>query len=309
MNCLIWNCQGIVNRGTRHALKLLIQKHKSCLVFLSETHCTKQQHKTLLRLVGLPHIAHFDRVDRAGGLALMWDDSISVQVRDVNRYFIDAMVKGLDNVEWRFTGFYGHPETGQRHVSWDLLRSLARDPVEKWIVVGDFNEILDLGEKSGGRLRSQGQMQAFRQALSDYNLEDMGAAGGIYTWSSPGIKERLDKGTCSPAWRTEFSFSRVVNLHPSRSDHVPILLEVSREPPQLERWRRRFRFEEMWCAHEGFTQKVEEVWSESYNGNPMLQLCRKIRGVGNQLLTWDRTIFRSRREEVEVVRSQLNTLL
>ncbi|XP_062014569.1 uncharacterized protein LOC133731138 [Rosa rugosa] len=65
----------------------------------------------------------------------------------------------------------------------------------------------------------------------------------------------------------------------------------------------------MWCAHEGFSSKVEEAWSIPYVGEPMLQLCRKVKDLGTQLLDWDRTVFRSRREEVEIVRAQLDVLL
>ncbi|XP_024178589.1 uncharacterized protein LOC112184556 [Rosa chinensis] len=36
-------------------------------------------------------------------------------------------------------------------------------------------------------------------------------------------------------------------------------------------------------------------------GEPMLQLCRKLKGLGTQFLDWDRTVFQSRREEVEAV--------
>ncbi|XP_024196036.1 uncharacterized protein LOC112199223 [Rosa chinensis] len=261
MNILIWNCQGIVNRKTRHALKLLIQKHQVHAVFLSETHCTKEQHKSLPRSVGLQNIIHFDRVDRASGLAFLYDDSISVNVRDVNYFYIDVDVKDSSEVQWRFTGFYGHPETEQRHISWDLLRSLAGNASIKWVVAGDFNEILDLGEKSGGRLRSLNQMNAFRQALLDCNMEDMGAAGGSFTWSDSNTKERLDRGVCSPGWWAEFGFSRIINLPLSRSDHVPLLLEVHKEHVVNYRGRRRFRFEEMWCSHESFSQVVDAAWA------------------------------------------------
>ncbi|XP_004305527.1 PREDICTED: ubiquitin-like domain-containing CTD phosphatase-like [Fragaria vesca subsp. vesca] len=34
-------------------------------------------------------------------------------------------VKGPDDIWWRFTGFYRHPDNGQRHITWDILRSLA----------------------------------------------------------------------------------------------------------------------------------------------------------------------------------------
>ncbi|KAL6214412.1 hypothetical protein ACLB2K_013846 [Fragaria x ananassa] len=94
---------GIINRRTRDALKLLVQKHQIPIIFLSDTHCTNKQHLSLQKAIGFPHIACYDRVDGSGGLALLWDDLIKVSVRDV------------------------------------------RGNLDKWVVAGDFNEILGLG--------------------------------------------------------------------------------------------------------------------------------------------------------------------
>ena len=110
-------------------------------------------------------------------------------------------------------------------------------------MAGDFNEILSLEEKIGGRLRSVAQMTEFRQALADCNLSDMGTAGGWFTWSDSHTKERLDRGTCSKSWLRAFGFSRVFTLPPSRSDHSPLLLEVRMERPSMDGRRRQFKFE------------------------------------------------------------------
>ena len=165
MNFLAWNCRGIANRQTRHALKLLLPKHQVHLVFLSETHYTKRQHETLPKALGFLHIVHFDCINQSGGVALLWDDSVTLQIRKVDYFFIDVDVLSPGVGSWRFNGFSGHPETGQRHVSWDLLRSLYQPASDKWVVMGDFNEIMSSNEKSGGPLRNHLQMQAFRTVI------------------------------------------------------------------------------------------------------------------------------------------------
>ncbi|KAK9911817.1 hypothetical protein M0R45_035706 [Rubus argutus] len=152
-------------------------------------------------------------------------------------------------------------------------------------------------------------MQAFRGAISDCNLEDLRAVGGPFTWCNSLTKERLDRGLASPAWRAAFSFSRVVHLAPSKSDHIPLLLEVRVEPQTLNRRRRLFRFEEIWSSHSSFPQVVDQVWSQPQLGSPMLQLYRRIKDTRSHLLEWDREVFGRRKVELEETRLLLQQLL
>lgn len=53
-----------------------------------------------------------------------------------------------------------------------------------WIIVGDFNEILDVTESSGfedhGKLPSR--MRDFQRMALHCNLTDMGYQGSLFTW-------------------------------------------------------------------------------------------------------------------------------
>lgn len=93
---------------------------------------------------------------------------------------------------------------------------------------------------------------AFQNALSDCHLHDLGFSGTPYTWittRSGGIKERLDKMLMTYRWKDLFSNAKVSHLHPSRSDHVPILLEVDGLQTHIRRMGKVFRFENIWADH------------------------------------------------------------
>ena len=50
-------------------------------------------------------------VRRGGGLALLWRNSMKVDVQTFSPHHIDAIVTDdHGNRKWRFTGFYGHPK-------------------------------------------------------------------------------------------------------------------------------------------------------------------------------------------------------
>ena len=87
-------------------------------------------------------------VRRGGGLALLWRNSTKVDVQTFSPHHIDVVVTDdHDNRKWRFTSFYGHSETSKREVSWQLLEELEKRYTLLWICMGDFNEILHVGEK------------------------------------------------------------------------------------------------------------------------------------------------------------------
>lgn len=50
------------------------------------------------------------------------------------------------------------------------------------VVLGDFNEIIDSREKSGGRSGSEQQMATFQDILSQCELRDLGYEGLKFIW-------------------------------------------------------------------------------------------------------------------------------
>ena len=59
---------------------------------------------------------------------LFWKNDVHVTIEDSHRYFIDVTLDKNRETEWRFTGFYGEPETHQRMEAWNKLRSLNNRP-------------------------------------------------------------------------------------------------------------------------------------------------------------------------------------
>ncbi|KAL9679478.1 hypothetical protein QQ045_017340 [Rhodiola kirilowii] len=97
---------------------------------------------------------------------------------------IDSEVDLGEEDRIRLSLFYGHPSTNQRHISWDLLRSLRHQSDMPWIVFGDFNEVCFPWEVRGSRVRGEWQMRAFREAMFDCGLTDIAIKGSPFTFSN-----------------------------------------------------------------------------------------------------------------------------
>ena len=79
------------------------------------------------RLMKLCDDLHFDekwvvpRVTRVGRMALLWKNSVQIDVDSSSLNHIDVVDnKGKDD-SWRFIGIYGMPEARRKHETWDLL--------------------------------------------------------------------------------------------------------------------------------------------------------------------------------------------
>jgi hypothetical protein len=114
------------------------------------------------------------------------------------------VVKGSSvETTWRLTRIYGEAD---KYKTWKRLRELHGQVSMKWLVIGDWDEILYNHEKEGGNPRPIHYMLTFRDALIDCGLEDLGYAGDSFTWRRKwsrrilGIRERLDRACANEAW-------------------------------------------------------------------------------------------------------------
>ncbi|XP_073152378.1 uncharacterized protein [Henckelia pumila] len=167
MSCIVWNARG-----------LIVKKNPS-LVFIYETKIREHHSKNWKHILGFNGCFTVDCQGKRGGLILMWKYPLNVIVKSFSMRHIDCYVEEGEN-KWRFTGFYGNPDSSSRQASWTLLRRLCNmDNMQglPWLVGGDFNEVCYDSEKFGG------QSRAFREVLEDCSLQDLYSEGEFFTWS------------------------------------------------------------------------------------------------------------------------------
>ncbi|KAK9930659.1 hypothetical protein M0R45_027689 [Rubus argutus] len=213
MDVLSWNCRGMGMGPKIFALKDLITKTRPSIG------------------LGFIHAEEVLSDGHSGGLGLFWGEEVGVRVRSKSARFIDAALEGgPGDPSWRLTGFYGHPKTSLRHLSWQAIRDLCDDDSLPWVIVGDFNEILHADEKQDGRRRGELQMRGFREVVGYAELVDLGFVGTRFTWSYRHTKIRLDRALATNSWSDIFPQSRVHVLPSSISNHSPLLLQASVGP-------------------------------------------------------------------------------
>jgi len=237
-----------------------------------------------------------DPIGHSGGIVLFWMDSREIEIFNFSRFHINAIVKGVGgSPDWMITGFYGQPDCSKSYETWDLLLHLKLLFTGPWLVLGDFNEILDHGEKLGRVLRREAQINVFQLTLEDCGLSDLGFFGPKFTWRNNRegddyIEERIDRAVANSSWLTRFTWHSIEVMDAITSDHNPILLKFNEDAPVTcpsRTGRYGKKFEASWT----FDPEWKQVMSDSWVGNfaarsPLSRVHKKLLACQHDLSTW-----------------------
>ncbi|KAL5573135.1 hypothetical protein UlMin_022732 [Ulmus minor] len=283
MNILVWNVRGLGNTRTFQILREHVQQFCPSLIFLSETLCSKSYLERIRVKLNFFGMVTWEKEGRSGGLCLLWADSVEVRLLTGSKGHIDAIISSHDNLNWRFTGMYGNPDTSLRTQFWDLLKRLGTATPSHGCV------------KKGGGARDSYLLRNFKDAMEYCNLADLGFQGPKFTWcrgnnNANFIQERLDRMLGNSGWSDMFPNCIVHHLRLWGSDHRPLLIEVLKDGKvsSLGKSLRkgRFHFEEAWADEPECRDTILKHWREQSAGN-LDEVANKLHQCASDLLRWN----------------------
>jgi hypothetical protein len=317
MKTLSWNCRGLGKLSAVRALKQLILTHHLDMVFITETKFLRSDFTKKTNAFGLPNNFVVDCTitnrNRRGGIAMLWNNSVNINVIGFNNNMIDCYVEG-DNIDnnWRATGIYGYPKHHQKHLTCELISQLYQsNNHDKWLLFGDFNLIMNSGEKQGGRDNHHNIINLAHNTLNDCNLVDLGYHGDPFTWTNnqeegQHIKERLDRFCASPSRIARFPRYTNYHLINHHSDHNPILLvfgtnldfrEDAGSKSQLN------RFENIWFHNTECLQIVKATWDHREENTKS-----KLQNVLNNVSQWGKATYGNVPREIKHIQNKIQEL-
>lgn len=155
-------------------------------------------------------------------------------------------------------------------------------------------------------------MQGFRQAVDDCGFKDLGFSGPKYTWwrnSPEEIRVRLNRALATTEWCQRFPGTKVLHLNPTKSDHLPIKITMSKSILSNAKRRKLFCFEEMWVQHENCMETIREEWLRSTSGTAPKAVTEKLKRTRLRLLGWSRSEFGSLPHQIKTIQTKLGELL
>ncbi|XP_074271345.1 uncharacterized protein LOC141595279 [Silene latifolia] len=72
----------------------------------------------------------------------------------------------------------------EREPLWEDLRSYSTQMAGPWIVCGDFNSILNVGERIGGAVVTRAEMASMRDIVEYNQLQELKLNRAYYTWNN-----------------------------------------------------------------------------------------------------------------------------
>ncbi|GKV14797.1 hypothetical protein SLEP1_g25615 [Rubroshorea leprosula] len=269
-----WNCRGAAKHNFHSSAMDLKRTHNPAIMLVVETKLSGEDARSQAASLGFAKSFVVNSNGLAGGLWLLWDDAaVVVDIVSYSDQAIHAIIKVCNNpsfpIDWFLSGIYGRPQIATRTLLWNELSTIAENISMPWMMIGDFNDVLDQSEKFGGNRICQARVRAYLECMNNCNMIDLGFVGNRFTWvnmrfSHHLIRERLDRAWANPEWKLLFPEATLFHLPRTSSDHCPILLDL--KPFTHRTGSRPFRMEKFWLDHPEFQALIQQIWS-SNNSN------------------------------------------
>lgn len=136
-----------------------------------------------------------------------------------------------------------------------------------WLLLGDFNEILNPNEVSGGNFSSS-RAYLLANMMSACGVMDLDSVGGWFTWrknvqSSGHVRKKLDRCMDDSEWQVLFRHALLEVLPMHNSYHNPLLLSCLKSRSKRVK---SFHFQATWLSHPEYPNLVTNTWN-STQGN------------------------------------------
>ena len=183
----------------------------------------------------------------SGGLWVMWNDEVDVNIVSSCHYYVLASVAHKSNSSSiNLIRMYGDPHHQHTNSIWsDVFTFIMQNQGIPTLCMGDLNNIMHPNENWRYGPPSLAQIDNFCSLIKQCGLMDLGFSGPAYTWTNKRFTtnptfEHLDRCLGDAEWYRVFPFTVVYHLPMLYSDRTPILaiMNPNRAKPK---WRFKFQ--------------------------------------------------------------------
>ncbi|XP_026378812.1 uncharacterized protein LOC113273281 [Papaver somniferum] len=162
-----------------------------------------------------------------------------------------------------------------------------------WLILGDFNSILPVDEKKGGRNPLSSSIRDFQDCIDLCGLLQAPKSGLEFSWCNGRVGNKrilcnLDRALFNLKWLKTFNGWHYHVGTRGISDHGPLIRSNTIIPRASNI---PFRFQKMCLNHPYFLQIMCESWNEDIDGNPIFVFMNKLKRLKKILKIWNWEVF------------------
>lgn len=306
-----WNIRGFSKTLKHKIVNTFLKEHDLALLALMET---KLEDGKLFEIMQLHFakwkVAHNFDEHEAGRMLILWNpELLEMEMVGIHDQVMHLKVTCKISARTFYVSFvYGLHSIVARRPLWECLSAFGRDGRKPWLVLGDFNNILEIEDRIGGNPPKPYEAMDFQNCCMDLGLSDLPSTGAKYTWSNGKVWSKIDRALSNQGWLMEGFYAMAEFLPPGcASDHSPCVLhlfDVQRTTTPA------FMFFNMWADHDHFSSLVEQEWHNELYGTKQYCLCRKLKSLKKQLRALNKKEFshiaaRAKKARAELKDSQM----
>ena len=152
----------------------------------------------------------------------------------------------------------------------ELIRTCQQNPLPT-LIGGDFNIMRHSKEKNKDNFNPRWPF-LFNAVIDSFDLREIDLVGRQYTFANTlpdPTYDKLDRVLMTTDWEFKYPMVTVHALDRGVSDHTPLLLETG--DPSFTGHAKQFKMEISWLSHEGFKERVTEIWNKPVSGQNSVQ--------------------------------------
>lgn len=275
-----WNIRGLNRPLKQNGVVSLMRNQQVDIMGVLESKLSHQKLASVMKnkFKGKREVDNFYLHD-AGRIIVLWDPSmVHLEPIDMGPQVIHCKAKcKVTSITFHISFVYAFHSVVGRRPLWLNLRDFGSRCSGSWLVLGDFNCVMNFEEKCNGLPVSEYETKDLKDCCVDLSLSDLPSSGCRFTWSNNTVMSKLDRVLANNSWALEGLYGHVEFL-PSGSllDHSPGIVSILRPPrPRTKS----FKFFNMWASHADFISLVEAEWQAEVEGSMQFILAKKLQNL------------------------------
>ena len=163
---------------------------------------------------------------------MLWNpNEVEVKIVRTDGQFIHAEVYTPNmQISYTVTVIYAFNNLEDRIKLWKELEQIGSLMVHPWIVMGDFNNVINTNDRIGGNKVTEKEFRDLVEMMQVVGLFEADTMGAHFTWTNKQttctIYSRIDRLVGNAAWFHKFHEAQVYVMNPHISDHSPIKVDL-----------------------------------------------------------------------------------